>query len=75
MSQMSKIAIDDLLTTNPKAKKHEKLLREALAEIKKLRAEGFGGEGYRLVSPYGDKRQLKGSTGRLTDGTAKKAIK
>lgn len=59
--------MDALLAANPKARKQEKVVREAMREIEKLRQGGFAGRGYSLTPPFGEKRQaLQRSRGKLT---------
>jgi hypothetical protein len=64
---MSDTRLQDLLAENPAVANDEELIREVLASVRRLRREGFGGEGYRLVPPFGDKRRL-----RPDDGLASK---
>jgi hypothetical protein len=52
------VQLDDLLKANPKAKKNEKAIRTALRDVRQLRQEGFGGDGYTLAPPFGSKRAL-----------------
>ena len=62
---MAKSLLKSLLKANPAAQKHEKAIREALKDVDQLRKDGFAGDGYRLVSPYGEKRQLRASEGMI----------
>jgi len=50
-----------LLKANPKARKQEALIKQALEELRKLRSDGFGSEGYTLTPPFGEKRQQSAS--------------
>jgi hypothetical protein len=51
-----------LLKANPKARKQEQVIRETMKDLAALRRQGFGGPGYRLIVPFGDK-QLRADEG------------
>jgi hypothetical protein len=53
---MAKPQLEKLLSANPAAKKHETVIRETLQALRQMHQEGFGGEGYRLVPPFGEKQ-------------------
>ena len=55
--------LDTLLKANPKAKKNERIIRDALRDVRKLRQSGLTGEGYNLVEPFGEKHTLNPSEG------------
>jgi hypothetical protein len=45
--------VKTLIRANPRAKRHEKAILEALKAVEKMAADGLPGEGYGLASPYG----------------------
>lgn len=49
--------LDELLEANPKARKQEQVVRDAVRDLERLRKQGFGGRGYTLAPPFGEKRQ------------------
>ena len=53
---MSTKELDKLLENNPRAKKHERVIRETIEAIKKLEKSGISRSEYDLASPYGGKR-------------------
>ena len=59
------MAIQRLLKENPVAKRQEGVLLEALRNVKILRKEGIKSKGYRLIAPFGDKRQLRADEGMV----------
>lgn len=44
-----------LIRDNPRAAKQELEIREAISELRKLRASGVSGGGYSLTEPFGGK--------------------
>ncbi|MHB1104239.1 MAG: hypothetical protein ACYC0C_16000 [Devosia sp.] len=62
-----KPSLDELLKANPKAQKQEQVVRDAVRDLERLRKEGFGGRGYTLTPPFGEKRQgLQRAKNKLT---------
>jgi hypothetical protein len=47
--------LDAMLEANPRAKRDKRIIREALRQVRRLRAEGIGGRGYSLMPPFGEK--------------------
>ena len=47
--------LDSLLKANPKARKQEATVREAMRLIRRLRSQGFTDDGYELLPPFGEK--------------------
>jgi hypothetical protein len=52
------------LRANPKAKKHEKVIKETIKALNTLKDTGFGNTGYRLGSAYGGTKAPQGTTRR-----------
>jgi hypothetical protein len=52
---MTKQNIKTAIRSNPRARRHEKAILDALRAVEKLAASGLPGEGYDLASPYGGK--------------------
>lgn len=50
---MTKRNIKAIIRANPRARKHEKAIVEALKAVDTLAKSGLAGEGYALASPYG----------------------
>jgi hypothetical protein len=44
--------LEELLISNPKARDHERIVREALEVVSSIRKMGIQPNGYRLASPF-----------------------
>lgn len=60
--------LDKLLEANPIAKEAETVVREALDELEMLRRSGFGGNGFTLVSPFGEKGRFRAGAIKRVSG-------
>lgn len=61
---MAKNALDRHLRANPKAKKHEDVIRSTLKALKELKDSGVTETGYDLGSPYGGNRDPRDDASR-----------
>lgn len=61
---MAKNALQKHLRANPKAKKHEGVIRDTIKALKSLKDSGFTQSEYTLGSPYGGSRNPQDSPTR-----------
>lgn len=61
---MAKNTLEKHLRANPKAKKHEGMIRDTLKALKELKDSGVTKSGYDLGSPYGGNRDPRDDASR-----------